>query len=91
MTQWTLKNLLDEDQVAEQLTRRRLSPAAAVTKAPMFARAARALAQTGAATNGRATACYVPGRVELLGKEPPGGLARWDEPSLADRYERPAL
>jgi len=41
---------------------------AAVTKGPLFARAATALRDAGLASGGRARAFFVPGRIEVLGK-----------------------
>ncbi len=68
MTDLVLTSLRKTDEVARHLTSRGLSLDGAHSKAKLFARAATALEAEGHGAASPALACYVPGRIELLGK-----------------------
>ncbi len=65
---WSLTTLQDRDRVLQRLTQQKLSLRAAQMKAALFARAAAALQASGTAADTAAVACFVPGRIEVLGK-----------------------
>ncbi len=64
----TVQALTDTAAVADRLAAGGLSPPAAAAKAERFALAAGALLADGVAGDAEATAIYVPGRIEVLGK-----------------------
>jgi len=68
MTGWMVRDLQDREQVAGYLALRRLSRETAHAKADLFARSASVLIESGVSANSPAIACFVPGRVEVLGK-----------------------
>lgn len=68
MSQCTLAKLQDQLEMREWLTDRGLSPHAAKEKATLFARAAERVAASGVPTTAPTISCFVPGRIEVLGK-----------------------
>lgn len=63
-----LKSLLEEEQLIPALLSAGLSPDEAGAKSSLFTEAARSLIDAGADTSAGAPACFVPGRLEVLGK-----------------------
>ena len=68
MTVRKLEDLTDRDRVADELARAGLGRDACEGKAALFFRSANALIEQGVASRAEAIACYVPGRIEVLGK-----------------------
>ncbi len=68
MTRWTVDCLQDRDRVGDFLREQGLVGQAAAGKAELFARCAAALSESGVSLNAPAFACFVPGRIEVLGK-----------------------
>jgi galactokinase len=64
----SLSDLGDLDRTTERLADAGLSPVGARVKADLFSRAAANVQQAGASPDSQAIACYVPGRIEFLGK-----------------------
>lgn len=68
MNPWTLGALRDEGAVSERLLAAGLSQSVAAAKAARFAAAAQTLLMRGEQPSEIADACFVPGRIEVLGK-----------------------
>jgi galactokinase len=76
VSEWTVQRLQDTAAVIQRLESRQLSGDAAREKAKLFARAAQTLDVAGVAPSEPAVACYVPGRIEVLGKHTDYGGGR---------------
>jgi len=68
MTESTLEQFLNHDLVSAKLTTAGMTTAVSTQKAGLFADAAQRLSAEGVSTHQRAVACFVPGRIEVLGK-----------------------
>src|SRR5829696_8740821 len=63
-----LSDWQERDEIAERLITANLRPESAANAATCFVKAAAAIRQTGIASSAPVVACWVPGRIEILGK-----------------------
>jgi len=68
MNESTLKQFLNHDLVTTKLTTAGMATTAATQKSGLFADAAKTLSTEEISTHQRVVACFVPGRIEVLGK-----------------------
>ncbi len=68
MNEWILKTLTDREAVMERLVKAGLSSSVVLDKANLFIMSTDRLLQKGITSDTPAVACFVPGRIEVLGK-----------------------